>query len=127
VGEVVNLLLEDIDTQRKLIRIKNGKGKKDRFVMLSEQLEAFLSKYQQVYNPKQWLFENSESGEPLSVRTIQIVFSESAQRAQIKKKAGIHTLRHSFATHLLEAGVDIRHIQELMGHSDITRTSSYQG
>ena len=125
VGELCQLKCSDIDFERKTIRIEQGKGKKDRIVMLSEKLIPDIKDYLQKKQPKTYFVENSETHEPLSTRTLQIVFAEATTKAGITKSAGIHTLRHSFATHLLEAGTDIRYIQVLLGHTDIRTTQRY--
>lgn len=123
--EVSHLRLSNIDRHRNLINVKAGKGKKDRVVMLSEKLLICLKEYFVHYSPKTYLFENAENNEPLANRTIQLVYSETVRYAGIHKQGGIHTLRHSFATHLLEAGTDIRYIQELLGHESILTTMRY--
>ena len=125
VSEVANLRLVDLDRTRRLITIRAGKGKKDRVVMLTDKLEAILNAYMAQYNPKTFLFEEVEQSEPLAIRTIQRVYAETVQFAGIHKRGGIHTLRHSFATHLLEAGMDIRYIQQLLGHESILTTMRY--
>lgn len=124
-SEVTHLQLTDIDRVRRLINVRAGKGRKDRIVMFSEKLEATLSEYTTKYKPRRFLFEEPESGEPLTTRTIQRVYSETTRFAGIQKRGGIHTLRHSFATHLLESGVDIRYIQQLLGHESILTTMRY--
>ena len=123
--EVANLRLTSLDRRRKLISVKAGKGKKDRIVMLSDKLLTYLIEYVQTYTPGTYLFENADTHEPLNKRTIQAVYSESTRFAGIKKQGGIHTLRHSFATHLLESGTDIRYIQQLLGHESILTTMRY--
>ncbi|MEZ0539548.1 tyrosine-type recombinase/integrase [Fibrella arboris] len=123
--EVAHLRLTAIDRQRGLIHVRSGKGKKDRMVMLSSKLLTHLIEYLQLYTPKTYLFENALINEPLAKRTIQHVYSETVRFAGIKKKGGIHTLRHSFATHLLESGTDIRYIQQLLGHESILTTMRY--
>ena len=115
-SEVALLRLTDIDRSRNLINVRMGKGKKDRVVMLSDKLRSYLNEYLTQYKPLIYLFENPERPEPIANRTIQLVYSEAVRFAGIRKKGGIHTLRHSFATHLLEGGTDIRYIQELLGH-----------
>ena len=125
VGELCQLKCSNIDFERKTIRIEQGKGKKDRIVMLSEKLIPEIKDYLQKKQPKTYFIENAETHEPLSTSTLQIVFAEAAAKAGITKRAGIHTLRHSFATHLLEAGTDIRYIQALLGHTDIRTTQRY--
>ena len=129
-SEVAHLRLADIDRVRRLITVRSGKGKKDRVVMLTEKLEGalneYLKHYQRTTGPAQtYLFENPETYEPLDKRVIQLVYSEAVRYAAIRKRGGIHTLRHSFATHLLEAGVDIRYIQQLLGHESILTTMRY--
>ncbi|GAB2557891.1 tyrosine-type recombinase/integrase [Spirosoma areae] len=123
--EVAHLRLVDIDRTRNLITVKAGKGKKDRVVMLTEKLRAYLDDYLRQYRPNTFLFENAENQEPVANRTIQFVYSETVRFASIQKRGGIHTLRHSFATHLLEAGTDIRYIQQLLGHESILTTMRY--
>ncbi len=123
--EVANLRLAHIDRQRKLISVQAGKGKKDRLVMLSDKLGKILDTYLATYKPGTYLFENVVLHEPLQKRTIQLVYSESIRFAGIRKRGGIHTLRHSFATHLLESGTDIRYIQQLLGHASILTTMRY--
>ncbi|GAB3557815.1 tyrosine-type recombinase/integrase [Spirosoma fluminis] len=125
VSEVATLRLTDLDCARRLITIRGGKGKKDRIVMLSEKLEASLTHYVLRHKPKTYLFEEAELNEPLVVRTIQHVYALTTQAAGIQKRGGIHTLRHSFATHLLESGLDIRYIQQLLGHESILTTMRY--
>lgn len=123
--EVAHLRLNDIDRNRNLISVKAGKGKKDRVVMLSTKLRAYLDEYLAQHKPKTYLFENSENQDPILNRTIQFVYSDAVRFAGIQKRGGIHTLRHSFATHLLEAGTDIRYIQQLLGHESILTTMRY--
>ena len=107
--------------------VRGGKGKKDRYVMLSEKLEITIETYLTEYKPEFYLFEEIGSREPLQNRTIQLVYSQATHAAGIRKRGGIHTLRHSFATHLLESGTDIRHIQQLLGHESILTTMRYTG
>ncbi|GAB3889219.1 tyrosine-type recombinase/integrase [Spirosoma agri] len=126
-SEAAQLRLTDIDQVRRLITIRGGKGKKDRVVMMTDKLESTLQEYLSHYatnrGPCQiFLFDDWETGEPIANRTIQQVYSNSVQAAGIQKKGGIRTLRHSFATHLLEAGTDIRYIQQLLGHESILTT-----
>jgi integrase/recombinase XerD len=125
VGEVVHLKPEDIDSKRKLIHIHEGKGKKDRYTILSDAVLEGLRVYWKVYRPKKWLFEGQKEGEPYSIRSAQRVFECAAEKAGIGKEVSIHSLRHSFATHLLEQGTDIRFIQELLGHASVKTTEIY--
>lgn len=125
IGEATKLKIADINRYNKTIFIKNGKSKKDRYVVLSDKILELLRIYYIKHRPKEYLFENEFEDEPLSERSIQIVFSQVLTQCKINKAASVHTLRHSFATHLLESGVDIRYIQELLGHSDITTTMRY--
>ena len=122
---MAHLRLTDIDRNRNLISVKAGKGKKDRVVMLSLKLRAYLDEYLAQHKPKTYLFENPENQEPILNRTIQLVYSDAVRFAGIQKRGSIHTLRHSFATHLLEAGTDIRYIQQLLGHESILTTMRY--
>jgi integrase/recombinase XerD len=124
VSEIVHLEIADIDSGRMTIFIKRAKGKKDRVVSLSPVLLENLRNYYRMYQPKKYLFEGA-NGEMYSIRSVQQVFREAKDRAGIKMKGGIHTLRHSFATHLLESGTDIRFIQELLGHESLKTTVRY--
>lgn len=124
-NEVAHLRLTDLDRNRHLITVRAGKGKKDRVVMLTNKLLALLDDYLRRYSPAVYLFENIANREPLQNRTIQLVYSQAVQAASIQKRGGIHTLRHSFATHLLESGTDIRYIQQLLGHESILTTMRY--
>lgn len=124
-SEVAHLRLTDLDRDRRLTTVRGGKGKKDRMVMLTDKLEAIIYEYLVQHKPKTYLFDEPETGEPLAVRTIQRVYSETVRFAGVSKIGGIHTLRHSFATHLLESGTDIRYIQALLGHESILTTMRY--
>lgn len=124
-SEVANLKLTDLDRNRRLISVRSGKGRKDRVVMLTEKLEAILDTYLITYKPATCLFEGEQSGEPLWNRTIQLVYSQAVHAAGIQKRGGIHTLRHSLATHMLEMGYDIRYIQKLLGHASLSITERY--
>lgn len=123
-SEVVNLRLADIDFSRKLIYVRGGKGKKDRTTLLSEELIKILNHYFAVYQPKEWLFEGIAE-EQISKRNVQETFHAALRRSGISKQATVHTLRHSFATHLLEDGADLRYIQQLLGHSNSATTEIY--
>lgn len=124
VSEVVNLQIKDIDSERMVISIKAAKGKKDRCVMLSETLLETLRLYFRVYRPKSWLLEG-QNYDQYSVRSLQKIFQTAKFRARIRKDVTFHSLRHSFATHLHEAGTDIRIIQELLGHNSSKTTEIY--
>lgn len=125
VSEVVRLRVTDIDSHRMMVRVEEGKGEKDRYTILSQRLLQELRTYWKIYRPYPWLFPGQKPSSPIGPRTAQRVFTEAKTRAAIRKSGGIHLLRHSFATHLLEAGVDIRTIQLLMGHSSIVSTVRY--
>lgn len=125
IGEVTRLHPEDIDPGRRMIHIRCGKGKKDRYTILSQKVMNELSNYLSVYRPTKYLFEGDHDGKPYSQSSIQQVFRRAVKNAEITKQATVHTLRHSFATHLLEQGVDLRYIQELLGHSSSKTTEIY--
>jgi site-specific recombinase XerD len=127
VSETINLKPEDIDSKTMLIKVK-GKGKKDRYTLLSKRLLVELRSYYKEYRPKTYLFPSAfrkKKDQPLSYESIRTVYEDARKKAGVKKGAGIHTLRHSFATHLLETGYDIRKIQVLMGHARLTTTMIY--
>ena len=125
VSEVVKLRVSDIDEDRRQIRVRQGKGKKDRYTVLSEVALAAVREYREVYHPTDWLFPGAQPGKNLTTRTVEHVFKAALERAGIEKDATVHTLRHSFATHLHEAGTDIRYIQELLGHARLETTRIY--
>jgi len=125
VSELKNLKPADIDSARMQIHIRSGKGFKDRYVMLSPKILLMLRAYWEVYRPGEYLFEGAVCGKPVSVRTIQHAFSEAVKKSGIHKRPSIHTLRHSFATHLLEKGVNLIAIQQLLGHNHIRTTALY--
>lgn len=125
VGEVVTLRPEDIDDKRMLIHIRGAKGRKDRYTMLSETALNVLREYLRQYEPKNWLFEGARSGRYLSTRSAEKIFKHACHRANIRRDVSIHTLRHSFATHLLESGTDLRYIQEILGHQHSKTTEIY--
>ncbi|HEY0089211.1 MAG TPA: site-specific tyrosine recombinase/integron integrase [Candidatus Lokiarchaeia archaeon] len=125
VSELVNLKVTDIDSKRMMIRVNQGKGNKDRIVMLSDKLLKLLRIYWKVYKPREWLFESKKKGNPITVRTIQKIISNAKESTKISKKVTPHILRHSFATHLLESGADIRKIQVLLGHRSLRTTIFY--
>jgi len=124
--EVCHLKLADIDSERMTLRVEQGKGAKDRYTLLSPRLLAELRRYWCVYRPKLWLFPSPRDPEqPLSAHTAHRIFHAAKDRAGITKAGGIHALRHAFATHLLEAGVDVHTIQRLMGHGSLSTTARY--
>ena len=125
VSEIVNLQWKDILFSEYKIHIKNAKGNKDRMVMLPYSIIQSLEIYRQVYNGKHYIFEGIYAGEPCSTSTVQNVMREALKKSGLEKKASVHTLRHSFATHLLESGTDIRYIQKFLGHSSIKTTTIY--
>lgn len=125
VSEVVRLKVTDIHSDRMMIRVEQGKGRKDRYTLLSKNLLEELRHYWSIKKPPVWLFPGQRKDRPLTSRMAQKIYGEAVKKAGIKRKGGIHTLRHSFATHLLESGEDIRTIQLLMGHRSITTTAGY--
>lgn len=122
---VLALKVSDIDSKRMQIRVTAGKGAKDRYTLLSETALIVLREYFREYKPRDWLFPGSDPTDHLSERSAQKIFERSRKKAGITKPATFHTLRHSFATHLLEDRVDIRYIQELLGHGSIRTTERY--
>ena len=124
-GEILNLKIEDIDSDRMLIHIKGGKGKKDRTTILGKTCLAVLREYYRNYRPSIWLFESTEKGKQYSAKSVQNIFRANLKKAGINKPFTVHSLRHSFATHLLEQGVDLSYIQELLGHSSSKTTEIY--
>jgi site-specific recombinase XerD len=123
-GEVLNLRVSDLQPENHRIFIRNGKGKKDRCSILSEKVFAKISAYFEVYQPIEWVFEGDGGGQ-YSARSVQKVFTLAKEQSKINPYATVHTLRHSFATHLLEKGVDLRYIQELLGHESSKTTEIY--
>ncbi|TXI81928.1 MAG: integrase [Crocinitomicaceae bacterium] len=127
VSEAVALRISDIDSDRMQILVQQAKGKKDRYVMLSPLLRDILRNYLKTCKPRprEYLFEGTEPGEPMSIRTAQEVFQQAKRKAGIMKQVSFHSLRHSFATHLLEQGIDIKYIKDLLGHFSIHTTTRY--
>jgi integrase/recombinase XerD len=123
-GEVVNLKLADIDSKRMLLYVRGGKGKRDRTTLFSYELLKILRRYYREYRPRVWLFEGRDGGQ-YSKRSVQEIFKRSLRNSGVDKHASVHTLRHSFATHLLEDGVDLRYIQKLLGHRNIKTSEIY--
>ena len=127
-SEVMRLKPCDIDSKRMLIKVVGGKGRKDRYTMLSPKLLEELRDYYRAYRPKIYLFPSNyhkAKHNPLTYESVRSIYDKAREKAGIKQGAGIHTLRHSFATHLLEAGYDIRKIQVLLGHSRLSTTMIY--
>lgn len=125
VSEAARLKVSDVDGERKQVFVRGGKGNKDRYTIIGEAALEALRDYWRVYRPSDWLFPSTRPDVHISPRTIQTVFKRARDKAGIRKDATVHTLRHSFATHLLEDGVDLRYIQELLGHEDIRTTQRY--
>lgn len=124
-NEICHLKITDIDSDRMTLRVEQGKGAKDRYTLLSPRLLAELRRYWMAYRPTLWLFTRRGGLEPISDVTVHRIYHAAKDRARIAKSGGIHSLRHAFATHLLEAGVDIHTIQRLMGHNHISSTLRY--
>ncbi|CAN5905587.1 tyrosine-type recombinase/integrase [soil metagenome] len=125
ISELCQLKVNDIDSKRMMLRVVNGKGGKDRYTLLSPALLANLRLYWQAYQPKDWLFPNGDGAKPISQSQILRFFYAAKRRANIHKQGGVHSLRHAFATHLLESGVDLHSISRLMGHDHISTTARY--
>ena len=125
IGDVIPLQVADIDSQRRMIRVRGSKGDKDRYTLLSNRLLQELRAYWKIHRPPLWLFPGKDPKEHLSSGTARRIFQYAKNKAGIVKGGSVHILRHSFATHLLEAGVDLRTIQILLGHSSIRSTVWY--
>jgi site-specific recombinase XerD len=125
VAETCALKVDDIDSDRMMLRIEGGKGGRDRYSLLSPALLDTLRQYWRAERPRRWLFAKRDGNGPIDVSHAQKAFYRAKRRAGIHKQGGIHSLRHAFATHLLEAGVDIHTIGRLMGHDKITTTARY--
>jgi site-specific recombinase XerD len=124
-GEATHLRVSDIDGKRMTILVQQGKGNKDRYTLLGQRNLELLRLYYKAYHPVDWLFPSKDLSQPLSGSSVQRVFKKALHRAGIKKKASVHTLRHCFATHLLESGTDLYYIQRLLGHTTARTTSLY--
>ena len=124
-GEMLRLKPEHIDSKRNILIIKQSKGRKDRITPLSNKIILMLRDYYHLHKPKQWLFEGQKQGEPYDERSLQNVLKQAILKCQIKKPVSLHWLRHSYATHLLENGTDLRYIQEILGHSSSKTTEIY--
>jgi integrase/recombinase XerD len=125
VSELINLQVTDIDSQRRLISVRQGKGNKDRQVMLSPKLLELLRTYWKCYRPKTWLFPGERPEHPVTQVTVWRICRQAREAAHLAKSVSPHTLRHCFATHLLEAATDLRRIQILMGHRNLKTTARY--
>jgi len=125
VSEVARLRVEDIDSQRMVIHVRQGKGQKDRYVMLSPRLLEILRNYWKAVRPRGYLFPGTAPDQPIAVNSVHKACARAAGYAQLGKHVTVHTLRHSFATHLLEAGTDLRTIQVLLGHRSFNTTARY--
>src|SRR5712672_4041157 len=123
--EVISLKVSDIDSKRMVIRVEQGKGRKDRYVMLSPHLLELLRAWWRAERPQGWLFPGRDRVQPMTTRQLNRACHAAAQRAEIDKRVSLHTLRHSFATHLLEQNIDIRVIQVLLGHTKLDTTALY--
>jgi site-specific recombinase XerD len=124
-AEVASLKLADIDSSRMVLRVEQGKGGKDRYVMLSPQLLGILRGYWRLARPSHWLFPGRDATRPLHPEGLHVACRCACTAAKLDKRVTVHTLRHSFATHLLEGGTDIRIIQSLLGHSNLQTTARY--
>jgi site-specific recombinase XerD len=125
VSEVVALKREHIDLNRKLLLVRAGKGRKDRYSILSHKTAEYIKEYYSVYEINDWLFPGQPSNKHLAIRSAQYIFDKAIVRTGIQKDVSIHSLRHTFATHLLENGTDIRYIQDLLGHNSLRTTERY--
>jgi integrase/recombinase XerD len=123
VSEVVRVRVSDVDSQRMLLRVEQGKGMKDRYTLLSPRLLTEVRRYDRVYRPTEWLFADRRRNAPMDPRSAGRISQAAKQRAGIHKAGGIHTLRHSFATHLRESGIDVVSIQRLLGHANVETTA----
>jgi site-specific recombinase XerD len=125
ISETAHLKVSDIDSKRMMVRVQQGKGGKDRYTILSQTALECLRQYWRAYRPKDWLFEGQKEGTHVCLSSIRQIFVEAKERAGITKPASPHTLRHSFATHLIEAGTSLHHVQLLLGHRSPTTTTVY--
>jgi site-specific recombinase XerD len=125
VSEAVSLKFSDIDFGRRTVLIRNGKGRKDRYTMLSDKAVLLLAEYCKSLHAADWVFPGQPATAHLSTRSAQRIFEQALAKAGIAKQASIHSLRHSFATHLMEQGTELRYIQKLLGHSSVKTTERY--
>jgi site-specific recombinase XerD len=124
-GEVVSLEFRDVQADRQLLQVRSGKGGKDRRTVLPESLLLHLREYYRQYRPRKYLFEGQHPGRAISRRTVQAVFQQAKGRIGLERKVGVHVLRHCFATHQLEQGLDIVTLQSLLGHAHLQTTARY--
>jgi len=124
-GELINLRLSDVDSKRNLLIIRQGKGRKDRVAPLSDKTIELLRSYFMAHKPIEWLFEGQDKRKQYDASSLGAVLKQAIEKAGINKPVSLHWLRHSYATHLLEAGTDLRYIQEILGHSRSTTTETY--
>ena len=124
-SELLHLKLADIDSKRGLVIIRQSKGRKDRIAPLSEKLLELLRDYYNAYKPKEWLFEGQSGKGQYDERSLASVLKQALEKSNITKPVSLHWLRHSYATHLLENGTDLRYIQEILGHSSSRTTEIY--
>jgi integrase/recombinase XerD len=125
VSETAHLKVTDIDSKRMMVRVRQGKGGKDRYTILSKTALECLRQYWRAYRPKDWLFEGQKEGSHICYTSIRQIFVEAKERAGITKPVGPHSLRHAFATHLIEAGTSLHHVQLLLGHKSPKTTTVY--
>ena len=124
-SETASLKITDIDSKRMMVRITQGKGGKDRYSILSQTTLEHLRQYWRIYRPTKWLFDGAKKEDHITTHSIQLLFYAAKKRAGITKPSSVHTLRHSFATHLIEAGTSLHHVQLLLGHRSPTTTTVY--
>jgi site-specific recombinase XerD len=124
-NELVHLEIRDVDSKRMSLHIRDGKGKKDRYTILSSKTLELLRLYYKCYKPRRWLFEGRTPGKPVCPRLIQSIITAAVRKVKLGKKVSSHTLRHSFATHLLEAGYQLQLIQHVLGHKNVKTTTVY--
>jgi site-specific recombinase XerD len=124
-GELLNLKVSDIDSDRMTIVVKSGKGNRDRHALLPKSLLNELTPYYRLFRPESWLFYSTSKDRKLSQDSVSRAFKEAKRKAGVTREGGMHTLRHCFATHLLEAGTDIKTLQHLLGHAEISSTMVY--
>ncbi|WP_410511543.1 tyrosine-type recombinase/integrase [Paenibacillus sp. BR2-3] len=120
-----SILYQDLDKDRKTLHVRQGKGRKNRLTLLSDSAFKVVQQYIQQEKPEDWLFPGQTKGRHLTERSVQKLFERAVESSGITKKVSVHSLRHSFATHLLEGGIDIRYIQELLGHQSTRTTERY--